>query len=306
MKLRVLLLLLLLAAVSYFGYEVLVGKRDPIAQLAGLFPAKPAAAPQTAPAAPVQPDANALVLSSPPRESAEEGAKRFGPMANFLSRVLGRPVVYRHPGTWGGYQTDLQRDAYDFAFDGPHFVSWRIEQRQHHALVKLPGDFLYVGFVQKKNAAITEIGQLAGQTVCVHAPPNLGTLMLLNAFDNPTRQPKIVITKGYDAIFKGLIDGQCEAAMLPTKHLQKHDKDGTLTRVIYSHPPYPQQALTAGLRISADDKIRIVQALTAPAAQNELADFREAYALSGWFVPATDQEYAGLGVYLKTVAGFYK
>jgi ABC-type phosphate/phosphonate transport system substrate-binding protein len=298
-----LLLLLLVTAVAYFAIEAYARHENPLARVASLFQTGTATA---AVKAPVLTDGDALVLSSPPRDSAEEGARRFGPMAEYLSMVLDRKVVYRHPGTWGGYQSDLQRDAYDLVFDGPHFVSWRIEKHLHHALVKLPGDFLYVGFVRKENADIQNIDKLAGQPVCVHAPPNLGTLMLLSAFDNPSRQPNIVITKGYDNIYKGLMEGRCVAAMLPAKHLLKHDKDGVHTRVIYSHRPYPQQALTAGVRLSADEKVKIVNALTAPGAQDALADFRSAYALSGWFVPAGDQEYAGLGAYLKTVQGFYK
>lgn len=309
MKAKALLLLLLLAVFGYLAYELVQG-RDPLERVTGMFRTggKPTAAAKPAPVAQAVPSPGdyELILSAPPRDNAEEGAKRFGPMAEYLSKVLGRKVVYKHPGDWGGYQADMQQDAYDLVFDGPHFVSWRIEKRLHHALVKLPGDFLYVGFVRKENTKIQDIQQLAGQPVCVHAPPNLGTLMLLNAFDNPARQPNIVITKGYANIYKALMEDKCVAALLPTKHLTKHDQDGAYTRVIYSHPPYPQQALTAGVRLTAEEKSKIAYALTTPDAETALAGFREAYALSGWFVPATDQEYTGLGIYLKTMQGFYK
>jgi hypothetical protein len=49
-----------------------------------------------------------------------------------------------------------------------------------------------------------------------------------------------------------------------------------------------------------------VSALTAPGAEAALASFRETYAFDGWFVPASNDEYAGLGAYLKPVQGFYK
>jgi ABC-type phosphate/phosphonate transport system substrate-binding protein len=156
-----------------------------------------------------------------------------------------------------------------------------------------------------RSTAITEIEQFVGQPVCAHAPPNLGTMMLLSAFDNPSRQPSIVITNGYDNIFKGVQEGKCAAGMLPKKHLEKHDKDGKLMRVVYEHRPAPQQALTAGKRLSADEQAKITKALMAPDAEAALAGFREAYALSGWFVPASNAEYAGLGAYLKPVQGFY-
>jgi len=309
MKTRTLLLVLLLLVAGYFTYE-LGGERNPLQRITGTLKTetattKPVPAPmqEAQPATP--PGESALVLSAPPRESIEEGDKRFGPIADYLSQALGRKVVYKHPVTWGGYQSDMQSGAYDIVFDGPHFVSWRVEKHGHNVLVKLPGEFLYVGFVRKDNTHIKDIKQLAGQPVCVHAPPNLGTLILLSAFDNPSRQPVIVISGGYDKIYQGVIEGKCVAGMLPKIHLQKRDISGQYMRVIYLHRPIPEQALTAGPRLSADEQAKIVNALLTPGTEAVLAGFREAYAFGGWFVRTNNEEYAGLGVYLKPVQGFY-
>ncbi|HWR87440.1 MAG TPA: PhnD/SsuA/transferrin family substrate-binding protein [Acidiferrobacterales bacterium] len=310
MKLRTWLLLLMVAVTAYLTVEVIL-KRDPLARIAGIFKTgtpTPVTMPVPVPATPTatMPGEDALVLSAPPRDNPEEGAKRFAPFADYLSQTLGRKVVYRHPGTWGGYQSDMQRGDYDLVFDGPHFVSWRIEKLRHNVLVKLPGEFRYIGFVRADNTRIKDIEQFSGQPVCAHAPPNLGTMMLLSAFDNPSRQPSIVITNGYDNIYKGVQEGKCAVGMLPKKHLEKHDKDGTQTRVVYEYHPAPQQAFTAGTRVSIDEQARITKALMAPNAEAALASFREAYALDGWFVPAGNEEYVGLGAYLKPVQGFYK
>lgn len=306
-------MLVVLGAVLYEGYEMLFGK-SPIEQIANLArpkpaptavaaPAKPAPAPKPA-SAPVPEPEPPLVLSAPPRESPEDGQQRFGPLADYLAGVLRRRVIYRHPQTWGGYQSDMQAGRYDIVFDGPHFVSWRIEKLGHNVLVKLPGEFLYVGFVPKDTKGITRIEQLAGKPVCVHAPPNLGTLMLLKAFEDTVRQPQIVITKGYKKIYDGVVNGECVAAMLPTNHLKKYDQDAQRMRVIYSHPPYPQQALTAGPRLSAGEQTKITDALLVSAAQDALSAFRDVYALSGWFARAQNAEYAGLSSYLALVQGF--
>jgi ABC-type phosphate/phosphonate transport system substrate-binding protein len=291
MKLRTWLLLLMVAGTAYLTFEVIM-KRDPLARIAGIFKSgtqtpTPVTKPEPATPTATLPGENVLVLSAPPRDNPEEGAKRFGPVADYLSQTLGRKVVYRHPGTWGGYQSDMQRDAYDLVFDGPHFVSWRIEKHRHNVLVKLPGEFRYVGFVRADNTRIKDIDHFAGQPVCVHAPPNLGTLMLLSG------------------IYKGVLEGKCVAGMLPKNHLQKYDKDGKQTRVVYEVRPAPEQAFTAGTRVSVDEQARITKALMAPNAEATLASFRDAYAFDGWFVPAGNQEYAGLGAYLKPVQGFY-
>lgn len=245
-----------------------------------------------------------LVLSAPPRDNPEEGERIFGPIAAYLSSVLGRPVVYRHPTTWGGYQTDMLEGRYDIVFDGPHFVGWRIARQQHDVLVKLPGEFVYTAVVRRNNSGITDLKQLAGHRFCAHEPPNLGTLIMYDAFDNPARQPSIVVKAGYDQIYEGLLKGECDAAMLPLDHLQKSDRDGTHTRIVFRTAPMPQQAFSAGSRLSAAEKAEVSEALRAPAAATALTTFRAVYGFRGDFVPARDAEYAGLANYLRDMRGY--
>jgi len=313
--------LLLLALVAVAGYIGFAYTQDqyPLARLSDAIEvvihgpqARPVAVAAVAPATPVQQDLAAasdnkdvLVLSAPPRDGEEGGIKRFGPIADYLSEKLGRKVVYKNPGTWGGYQSDMQAGAYDIVFDGPHFISWRIEKLHHNVLVKLPGALKVVGFVRADNKRIKEVSQLAGQGVCAHAPPNLGLLSLQSEFDNPSRQPNFMIMEGFGAIYQGVIEGRCVAGIVPKKNLLQKDPNGEHTRIVYEHSPFPQQGFTAGPRLSAEDQKKIIAALMAPEAEAVLANFRQAYAFKGEFVPAANAEYAGLGIYLKPVQGFY-
>ena len=314
-----LLLLMLLAGVGYLGFEQLQG-REPVARIiesaAAMISgqkAKPApvvtatpdpAASDTAPAAAAREDV--LVLSAPPRDGAEGGIKRFGPIADYLSAKLGRKVVYKHPVTWGGYQSDMQNNAYDIVFDGPHFVSWRIENQKHNVLVKLPGEpLLVVGFVRADNKRVNNVGQLVGQTICAHAPPNLGLLSVQNELNNPSRQPNYSIMEGFGDIYQGVIDGKCVAGIVPKKNLRKRDPENKMTRVIYEHSPFPEQAFTAGPRLSRAEQAKVAEALTSPEAETVLASFREAYAYKGPLIVTANSEYSGFAVYLKPVQGFY-
>jgi len=247
---------------------------------------------------------NALVLSAPPRDSAEQGQQIFGPIAEYLSRVLGRPVVYRYSATWGGYQADMQRGAYDIVFDGPHFVSWRIQKAGHNALVKLPGEFVYTAVVRKENTRALQLKDMSGHTVCAHAPPNLGTLVLLNVFDNPLRQPVIVTHDGYQDIYEGLMKGSCEIAMLPLPYLEKIEHGERRTRTIFLTPAMPQQAFSAGPNVNAVEQQKIVSALLSPAAVPALVNFRKVYGTGRNLVPANNNEYANLAVYLRDQWGF--
>ena len=147
------------------------------------------------------------MLSAAPREDEATANAIYGPMAELLSKALGKPVVFRHVGNWGMYQGLMQKGAYDIVFDGPHFNSWRADNTSHNVLVKVPGDHVFVVLVRKDNDKIRELKQLAGRTMCAHAPPNLGTLTALNEFDNPSRQPIIVNVDGWKQIYDGMMSG---------------------------------------------------------------------------------------------------
>jgi len=245
-----------------------------------------------------------ITFSAPPRDSEEEGRRRFEPLAEYLSKILGKKVVYRHPGSWGVYQGEMQKGAYDLVFDGPHFNGWRVEKLDYNVLVKAPGDFSQVVVVRKDSTTV-DIKRLAGHKICAHAPPNLGTLILQGAFDNPARQPLIAVVHGYNHIYQALLDGKCEAAVLPKKHLEKFDRERNAMRVVYQSKPLPNQAMSAGPRISDEDRGRIAAALLAPEAAAPTAKMREAYMGGKSFVSTSNVEYAGLGEYLRNEWGYY-
>ncbi len=250
------------------------------------------------------PDARPLVLSAPPRDTAESGHRIFDPVAAYLSAVMGRPVVYRYPATWGGYQADMQAGAYDLVFDGPHFNSWRAAHRQHTVLVKLPGEFVYTAIIRSDNKSISRLNQLAGHKICAHAPPNLGTLIMYSEFTNPVRQPVVIVKEGYKEIYQALLDGKCEAAMLPLAHVEKFEQGQGKTRIVFRTHGMPEQAFSAGPRLSAQERSRIADALLSPAAASALSAFSKAYGLNRGFVPASNGEYAGLDGYLKDQWGY--
>jgi hypothetical protein len=226
------------------------------------------------------------VFSAPPRESAQAAAEIYGPIAEYLSAVTGKQVVYRQPANWIAYQTEMRKGEYDLVFDGPHFNAWRATNLQHNILVKAPGEHSFVVVVKKDNDKVRELKQLTGRGICGMSPPNLGTLTVLNEFDNPMRQPLIVSTESWNTIYSGMQTGRCTAAILPARNLAKLDPQGTATRVVFKAKAYPNQAFSAGPRIAAEDQAKIARALALPDARIATAKLREAYALSGDFKPA--------------------
>lgn len=247
---------------------------------------------------------NSLILSAPPRGALAEETANYQPIADFLTRVTGKKVTYEHSDNWLSYTTNMTKGKYDFVFDGPHFNGWRMEKLNHTPLVKLPGDFIFVLVTRADNKSFTELKQLAGRRICAHAPPNLGTLHLQSQFDNPARQPIIVEVKGWENSYKSVIEGKCVATVLPLKINEKLDKGKNLTRVLYKSKALPDQAISAGVRISPEMQVKVRDALLSVEGKAATNQLRTAYAGKD-FVSATREEYAGLGVYLKDTYTFY-
>jgi ABC-type phosphate/phosphonate transport system substrate-binding protein len=261
---------------------------------------------QAAPAPANLPDSSEYVFSAPPRENVEEGKRIYGPVAEYLSQATGKHIVYRHPGTWGVYQGAMQHGNYDIVFDGAHFNGWRVAKIQHNMLVKVPGEHVFVALVKSDNTRIRDIKQLAGYSVCAHAPPNLGTLTLLEQFTNPARQPIIVSTNGWKNIYEGMLADKCVAAVIPLAKLEEFEKKtGTKSKIIYRAKTLPDNAFSAGPRLNAEDQAKLVKALLAPAALGPTQAMRQKYAADKAFVRASNEEYASLGEYLRNEWGYY-
>jgi ABC-type phosphate/phosphonate transport system substrate-binding protein len=249
-------------------------------------------------------EAGTYVFSAPPRESTQAAAEIYGPIAEYLSAVTGKKVVYRQPANWIAYQAEMRKGDYDLVFDGPHFNAWRAANLQHNILVKAPGEHSFVVVVKKDNDKVRELKQLTGRGICGMSPPSLGTLTVLNEFDNPMRQPLIVSTDSWSNIYRGMQTGRCTAAILPARNLAALDPQGTATRVVFKAKAYPNQAFSAGPRVAPEDQVKIARALSAPNARTATAKLREAYALNGDFQITAKDEYAGVASILKDTWGY--
>ena len=207
-----------------------------------------------------------LILSAPPRETAEAGMKMYGPIATHLSKLLGTKVAYKHPGNWFKYQRDMRNDKYDIIFDGPHFISWREQHLGHEALLKLPGKLQFI-LVTGKDSALKTANDLIGKNICGIPPPNLSTLSILDNFRNPVRQPTIKgIKGGMGKVFKAFVgnNNKCDAAVLRTAFHRKKlkDKQRAMLKTLYKTKAMPNQGISVSRRVSPEFKQRIKKSLT--------------------------------------------
>jgi ABC-type phosphate/phosphonate transport system substrate-binding protein len=244
-----------------------------------------------------------LILSSAPRDAKDKEEEIFRPIVDLLSRAAGEKVTFRHGDNYLTYQSEMRKSNYDIVLDGPQFVGWRMAKLGHVPLVKFPGNLAFVAIAKSNQEKIKDLKDLAGHTVCAFPPPNLATLTVLYEFTNPSRQPLVIEVQNFADVYKGVKSGKCSGGILQAKLYQDLDKEAKAAKVLFTSKPLPNQAFSAGPRVTADKRARIVQALLSPEgaiATQKLRDVYKAQAL----LPATVEEYQGLGKLMRDVWGF--
>lgn len=248
-----------------------------------------------------------IVLSAPPRENPAQGMKIYGPIAAYLSKLLGVSVKYVHPGNWLKYQNEMRKDKYDILIDGPHFVAWRMDHFGHEPLVKLPGKLQFMLLADKFNNELGHADKLIGKNICGISPPHLSTLAVLDYYRNPVRQPVIKgIKGGMGKVLKSFStkNSRCSAMVLRNKFFKKKVKKELREKleVLYLSKAMPNQALTASKRISEDLKDKIKQALLVGNGAVSTKGFVKRFAPKAKsFIPIKTGEYDGYNMLLEGV-----
>lgn len=244
-----------------------------------------------------------LILSSAPRESREKEESIYKPVADLLSRASGQKVSFRYADNFLVYQDKMRKGAYDIVLDGPTFVAWRMARLGHVPVVKFPGNLSFVVVVQASNEKIKTLKDLTGRTLCGFAPPNLATMTILYEFGNPSRQPLIIEAQSFKEAYQGLAQGKCAGAIMQGKIFADLDKETRLGKVIFQSNPLPNQAISAGPRVTPEMRAKMVTALLAPEnalATQKMREFFRSTAL----LPASAEEYRGLEKLMRDVWGF--
>lgn len=243
------------------------------------------------------------IFTAPPRDVGGGSEKAvYGPVAEYLSAVTGKKIVYEHSDNWLSYQDNMRKGKFDLVFDGPHFLSWRLVKLDHEPLAKLPGKLVFVVVAKKDNDKVASVKDLSGRTVCGMAPPNLATLTLYSQFDNAARQPLVIAAKSFKEAFGMMNAGKCIAAAMGKGFFKNLDKGES--KVVWESPGVPNQAFSAGPRFSAQDREKMVAALTSAEARAKMANFFDIFSKDKDLVGAKREEFDGIAALLKDAYGF--
>lgn len=254
-------------------------------------------------ASPISYAKDTLTFTAPPRESAKKGIKTYEPIAKFLSKVTGKKVVYVQPRSWFEYTVNMRNKKYDFLFDGPHFASWRTRYQNHRPVVKIPGDFIFAFVAKKENSKVNRLNDIVGRTVCGQAPPNQGTLRLYDQLNNPMRQPVLVTTKGWKKIYKRMIKGDCDVAIVPMNIYRRLDPKRVETKALFLTRPTAGQAITMSPDFTYSEFKKIQDALLSEDGQAATKNLQKRFA-SKDLVEAKAEDYIDTYKLLKYSYGF--
>ncbi|MDH5182580.1 MAG: phosphate/phosphite/phosphonate ABC transporter substrate-binding protein [Gammaproteobacteria bacterium] len=245
-------------------------------------------------------------MSAPPRESPEAGKLLYEPVAQLISNITGQKVTYQHPKSWLNYQNQMRKNRYDIIFDGPHFMSWRMNHSEHIPLAKLPGELRFVIVAHAGDERIKHIDDLIGKKICGLAPPNLATLMVYSKYPNPVRQPNFIAIKGgFKKVFLALKSGQCDAAVFRDSfyHNKISKEDKTLSKTIFISDPLPNQGITVHkTRVSEKQRQQLVQSLLSDAGKKATRPLLKRFAKNAdAMVPTSSAEYSGHSQFIEGV-----
>lgn len=206
-----------------------------------------------------------LIMSAPPRESAEQGWQIYGPLSDYFSTVLNEKVTYQHPDNWMNYQKAMREGSYDIVFDGPHFISWRMKNANHVPLVKLPGNLEFYLVTAHDNSEVKNAHDLIGKKICGMPPPNLATLSIRALYQNPMQQPIFIGVSGsFNKVYQALSEGKCEAAVLRSSYYGNNltpDQRKAL-KVIHQSEKMPNQGISVHkLKVNAQARAKLIKAL---------------------------------------------
>ena len=160
-----------------------------------------------------------LILGILPILSPERLMRLFGPLADYLSRTLGVPVVLE---TARDYREFVRRTVgerrYDLLFTAPHFYYLAQRDAGYRVVIRVSGPQMSAVIVAPKASRIFALKDLRGRSVATPDSLALGTLLirhsLVAAGLDPGVDVELVETPTHNASLLSAVKGFSDAAGL--------------------------------------------------------------------------------------------
>ena len=217
------------------------------------------------------------ILTAPPRETAARALRDYGPVATFLSRALDHPVQFRHPDSWLQYESWIRQGKATIWFDGPQFIAWRIVHLEASPGPVIPQPRVWELYTWK-GSSVRRVRDAAGLSLCAPPEPNFGALWESHLFTNPVRQPYVIDTHAWKAIYKAVRTHACATGIGPKHVLDQLASGNKDVMILRTSRPLPNQGFSYSKSLSPAEQARATQALLSPAGEQALLRVRQRFA----------------------------
>jgi len=188
-------------------------------------------------------------LGIEPRGSVEETVRMFTPLADYLSREMGRPVHIDVPENFDGFGQAISRKQYHLAFAAPATILYHTKADQFEwlavAVDRKQGASLRGLFITQHNSPLKTIGDLKGKRIAFVDQSSQGYLvlsqLLRDAGIDPKKDIEPVFHQKLDRTVRALLENKADAAGVGDVIFSKLKGkiDFTQIRTIATSPPIP-------------------------------------------------------------------
>ena len=206
----------------------------------------------------------AIVFGVLPIISTERLIARFGPMADYLSKHIGRPVRMVTAPNFPTFKKRTETGKeYDFIFTAPHFYYIAQRKAGYKVIVRVDAPEMKTVFVVPKNSSIKTLNDLKGKKLSTTAPVALSTLMvkahLRKAGINVTKDLSIIYTPSHNASLISAYKGITDAGSLmlpPFKGAKKEIQQAVRVISVSDGVPHMPFAVSNSLDKATAEKIK--------------------------------------------------
>lgn len=242
--------------------------------------------------APARKPVRTLTVGIVPQQSASELARVWIPVLGALSERAGLSLRFATAPDIPAFEKRLAAGAYDVAYMNPYHYSVFAQKPGYVAFAKEKGRRLRGLVVVRKDSAIKDMKELAGQQIAFPAPAAFAATVLVRAeFERMGVPITPVFVKSHESVYLNVAQRQIEAGGGIVRTLQTMDAPvRDELRVLWQTKDYTPHAFAAHPRVPAADLQALRAAMSTADSDPKMRSVLEGIGFKG-FDAAQDAEW---------------
>lgn len=204
----------------------------------------------------------ALVFGVYPYLAAGEIVRQYGPLRDYLARVLGRPVIMVSAPDFPAFIERTRTGAYDIVFTAPH-MGRLAEVRDGWRRVVQTGFRMEIVVLSAKDSPIRQLEDLRGRSVALGSRGSMTYQIVNRALQEKglalERDVAVVETASFSNVLQAVVHRQADGGATGLNLFEAAPAgEQALLRLVFRAPPSPGFVIMAGRRLS-DDEVRVLR-----------------------------------------------